>query len=47
MQSDYFLEIYPSKGSSSTGSLYWYEVSYLGEMVNYDLDGFIPFLGPG
>ena len=47
MQSDYFLEIQPVEGSSSVGSLYWYEVSYLSKTVNYDTDGFIPFLGPG
>ena len=47
MKSDYFFEIYPGEGGSSEGSLYWYEVSYLGKTVNYDPDRIVPFLGPG
>jgi hypothetical protein len=47
MQSDYFLYIQLSKGGSSVGSLYRYEVSYLGQTVNYDPDGVIPSLGSG
>jgi hypothetical protein len=47
VQSDYFFEVQPSEGGSSVSSLYWYEVGYLGKVVNYDLDGIISFLGPG
>jgi hypothetical protein len=47
MKSDYFFEIYPGKGGSSEGSLYWNEVSYLGKTVNYNLDRIVPFLGLG
>jgi hypothetical protein len=47
MKSDYSFEIYPGEGGSSEGSLYWYEVSYLGKMVNYDPDRIVPFLGLG
>jgi hypothetical protein len=47
VDSDYFFEVYPSEGGSSEGSLYWYEVSYLGKTVNYDPDRIVPLLGPG
>jgi hypothetical protein len=47
MKSDYFFEIYPGEGGPSEGSLYWYEVSYLGKTVNYDSDRIVPFLGLG
>ena len=46
MKSDYFFEVYPSKGGSSEGSFYWNEVGYLGETVDYNPDRIVPFLGP-
>jgi hypothetical protein len=47
MKSDYFFEVYPGEGGSYEGSLYWYEVSYFGKTVNYDLDRIVPLLGSG
>jgi hypothetical protein len=46
MEFDYFFKIYPGKGSSSEGSFYWDEMSYLGKTVDYNLDRIVPFLGP-
>jgi hypothetical protein len=46
MKSNYFVKIYPGKGGSSKGSFYGDEMCYLGEMVDYDLDRIVPFLGP-
>jgi ferric iron reductase protein FhuF len=46
MESDYLFKIYPCKGGSSEGSLYWDEIGYLGKTVYYYLDRVVPFLGP-